>query len=136
MAAATAAAATAAPTGVAALHDRQRREAETFKRRETQRTAASQLLREWERRTRGDIYAMLGSLRQFVDLFDDDPLQWVAVQRGSAAALKKVWHRLAARLHPDRQQHRPLATQVLAEEVFKALTLAYAAEKERLGLHA
>ena len=60
----------------------------------------------------------------------------VPVPRGDATALKKAWHKLAARLHPDRQRQNPTASQVLAEEVFKKLSLAYQKEAERLGLQA
>jgi len=139
---ATRAAAEAAPevtprkTGVEALHERRRVEEATFKQRESKKHQADKLLHEWLGRTRGDVYEMMGSVKLFTDLFDSDPLAGILPQRGHAAQLKKAWHKLAAKLHPDRQQQNSVATQVLAEEVFKALTIAYAKENERLGVRA
>ena len=53
--------------------------------------------------------------------------------RGDAPALKKAWHRLAARLHPDKVANLPVGAQVLAEEVFKQLSIAVQKETERLA---
>ena len=121
-------------TGLEALHERRRVEEATFKQREAKKHQADKLLHEWLGRTRGDVYEMMGSVKLFTDLFDSDPLAGILPQRGHAAQLKKAWHKLAAKLHPDRQQQNSVATQVLAEEVFKALTIAYAKENERLGV--
>ena len=117
-----------------ALHQRTQREADDQKERALKRVQTDKLLRQWHARTGGDVYAMLASCKLFTDLFATDPLGGAAVARGDAAALKKAWHKLATRLHPDRQRGNPTATQVLAEECFKTLTLAYQKEADRLGI--
>lgn len=124
------------PSNVAALRQRAQREADEQQERVRHRLQAERLLVQWQARTQGDVYAMLGSCALFTDLFSNDPLGGKPVPRGDAAALKKAWHKLAARLHPDRQRQNPTASQVLAEEVFKKLSLAYQKEAERLGLQA
>ena len=58
--------------------------------------------------------------------------QGVSLKEGDASALKRQYHRLAARLHPDKVRDRPLNVQVAAEEVFKLLSIAYNKEMERL----
>jgi hypothetical protein len=120
-------------SGVQALKERKQREEATRRERENKKVAADRLLAQWAERTQGNVYAMINSAKLFTDLFDSDPLQGTTLQPGNAKALKKAWHRLAARLHPDRQRDNPTATQVLAEEVFKRLSLAYQKENERLG---
>ena len=109
-------------------------EAEEEKERESKKGAAERLLKEWQARTGGDVYAMFNSAKSFTDLFENDPLGGVPVQPGHAAGLKKAWHRLAAKLHPDRQRNNSTAMQVLAEEVFKTLSLAYNKESAKLGI--
>jgi hypothetical protein len=123
----------AAKSGVQGLKERQQREAREQKARDQKRAQADRLLAAWHERHRGDVYAMMGSVKVFTDIFTGgDPLAGKALPRGDAQALKKAWHKLAARLHPDRQQDADTATQVLAEEVFKALTMAYTKEVERI----
>ena len=58
-----------------------------------------------------------------------DPSDGAALGRG--APLKKNYHRLAARLHPDRRRTSDTAVQVLAEEVFKLISMAYRDEEAR-----
>ena len=122
------------PTGaVDGLKERRRREAREIKSREVKRAQADQLLARWQERHRGDVYAMMGSAKLFTDIFGSaDPLSGLTLTKGDAVSLKKAWHKLAAKLHPDRQRGNETATQVLAEEVFKALTMAYTKEAERI----
>ena len=120
--------------GVEGLKDRQRREEHEHKEREHKKLAADRLLRQWMERTSGDVYEMMKSCKLFTDLFSVDPLANIELKHGDSTALKKAWHKLAAKLHPDRQRANSTATQVLAEEVFKALTLAYQKETTRLGV--
>ena len=68
------------------------------------------------------------------DLFASDPIAGITLAQGDEKALKKAWHKLAAKLHPDRQRGSSTATQVLAEEIFKLLTIAYQKETQRLAL--
>ena len=72
-----------------------------------------------------DVYAMLGTLREFayLELRDDVPLR----RGASQAALKKAFHRASLSLHPDRIQHSNLSAsrKAEAEELFKALSAAY-----------
>jgi DnaJ-class molecular chaperone len=49
-----------------------------------------------------------------------------------ASSLRKCYHKLASKLHPDRQVGNPTATRVLAEEVFKLLTIAFQKEMDNL----
>ena len=155
-AAATAGGAAAAPphqklrrhqtTGLEGLKERQRHQEADQKEREHKKTAATRLLKQWMERTNGDVYEMMLSCKLFTDIFPmGDPLAAAAaggggggpgpplLTRGDGTSLKKAWHKLAAKLHPDRQRNNDTATQVLAEEVFKALTLAYQKEAQRLG---
>ena len=115
------------------LKERRRKEARETQSREVKRAQADQLLARWQERHRGDVYAMMGSAKLFTDIFGSaDPLSGLTLTKGDAASLKKAWHKLAAKLHPDRQRGNDTATQVLAEEVFKALTMAYTKEAERI----
>ena len=118
--------------GVQGLQERQRREAREQKAREGKKAQAERLLAMWHEKHRGDVYAMMSTIKLFTDLFGTDPLAGQALARGDAHALKKVWHKLAAKLHPDRQRSADISTQVLAEEVFKALTIAYTKEMQRI----
>ena len=77
---------------------------------------------------------MMTSCHLFTDLFATDPLGGMTLQRDDAVGLKKAWHKLASKLHPDRQRDNPMATQVLAEEVYKALSIAYNKESSRLAM--
>ena len=47
-------------------------------------------------------------------------------------SLKKAYHKLATRLHPDRHQHSALGVQVQAEEIFKLISSKYQQESDRL----
>jgi hypothetical protein len=123
-------------TGVEGLKERTRKEEALQKERASKKAGADRLLRQWTERTNGDVYAMMSSVKQFADLFSTDPLAGATLTRGDAPALKKAWHKLAAKLHPDRQRANSTAIKVLAEEVFKALTIAYQKENQRLGARA
>ena len=90
--------------GVQGLQERQRREAREQKAREGKKAQAERLLAMWHEKHRGDVYAMMSTIKLFTDLFGTDPLAGQALARGDAHALKKVWHKLAAKLHPDRQR--------------------------------
>lgn len=72
-----------------------------------------------------DVYAMLGTLREFayLELRDDVPLR----RGASQASLKKAFHKASLSLHPDRIQHSNLSAsrKAEAEELFKALSAAY-----------
>ena len=50
----------------------------------------------------------------------------------SAREVKKAYHKLATRLHPDRHQHSALGVQVQAEEIFKLISSKYQQESDRL----
>ena len=62
------------------------------------------------------------------------PEAWTAgeVTHGDLKSLKRAYHRAAAKLHPDKVQALPLASQALAEELFKALGEAYSKELKSL----
>ena len=61
------------------------------------------------------------------------PYQLLGVERtASASQLRKAYHKCAARLHPDKVQGESVQVRALAEELFKALGEAYAAETGRL----
>ena len=47
-------------------------------------------------------------------------------------ALRKAYHKCAARLHPDKVQGESVQVRALAEELFKTLGEAYAVETKRL----
>ena len=121
------------PSSVQGLKERTQREEATRRERESKKAATSKLLDEWHARTRGNVYEMLRTCHHFTDLFTSDPLKSVNLVSGDQTSLKKAWHLLAAKLHPDRQRGNPTATQVLAEEIFKVLTLAVQKENDRLG---
>ena len=53
--------------------------------------------------------------------------------RGDVGALKKSYHKIAAKVHPDRHATSSLAVRVQAEEVFKLISEAYAKEQARLS---
>ena len=101
--------------------------------RERNKLAADRLLKEWGSRTRGNVYEMMRSAHCFTDVFKGDPLEGTRLVEGDASSLKKCYHRLAARLHPDRQQGNPTATRVLAEEIFKELSIAFQKEASAIA---
>ena len=45
---------------------------------------------------------MMSSAHLFTDIFDADPLAGIELSRGNATALKKCYHKLAARLRDGR----------------------------------
>ena len=57
----------------------------------------------------------------------------VQVRVGDANALKKRYHRLAAKLHPDRQLEASIETRALAEELFKLVTIAFREEVDKIS---
>ena len=120
-------------SGVAGLKERKQKEEAEQRERASKKAAADRLLGRWGDKHRGDVYEMMRTIHLFTDIFAEDPMANVALTRGDTTALKKAWHKLAAKLHPDRQRAAPTATQVLAEEVFKQLTIAYNKEVERVA---
>lgn len=129
--------AAAAVGGVAGLKQRAAQQEALMAERAATRDAANRLLTTWHAQHKGDVYRMMKTCHVFGDIFGGvDPIANMSFGMNDATGLKKAWHKLAAKLHPDRQQHAPTATQVLAEEVFKTLTLAYNKEVERLALRA
>jgi curved DNA-binding protein CbpA len=101
-------------------------------RRQRKREEAATHVGGWAH-AHASIYDQLKSLPQIgPPLF---PEAWTAgeVNRGDAKALRKAYHRAAARLHPDKVQALPLNAQALAEELFKALGEAYQKEVKRLN---
>ena len=122
---------------MAGLKERKQQEEALNAERSAIRDAASRRLAKWTDQHRGDVYKMMRTCHLFADIFgNDDPMASVTLPKGDPTALKKAWHKLAAKLHPDKQRNASTATQVLAEEVFKTLTLAYNKELEKLALRA
>ena len=101
--------------------------------KERSKTAARRLLAQFEQRAQGSIYLMLQNLHLFTDLFAADPLGGERAAHGDAKALKKQYHKLAAKLHPDRHTASAPLVQVQAEELFKMLGDAYAKEQARIA---
>ena len=96
--------------------------------------ATRRLLEQFEQRTQGDIYLMLQNAHLFTDIFaTTDPLGGQKLARGDATALKKTYHKIAAKIHPDRHATSALQVRVQAEEFFKLLAEAYAVEQARLA---
>ena len=92
---------------------------------------AARRIKIWQQKHR-DIYSLLESLRSFgPPLFPKDPLGDATLER-NARSLRKAYHKCAARLHPDKVQGESVQVRALAEELFKALGEAYAAETGRL----
>ena len=92
---------------------------------------AARRIKIWQQKHR-DIYSLLESLRGFgPPLFPKDPLGDATLER-NARSLRKAYHKCAARLHPDKVQGESVQVRALAEELFKALGEAYAAETGRL----
>ena len=92
---------------------------------------AARRIKIWQQKHR-DIYSLLESLRGFgPPLFPKDPLGDATLER-NARSLRKAYHKCAARLHPDKMQGESVQVRALAEELFKALGEAYAAETGRL----
>ena len=80
-----------------------------------------------------EAYAMMRSAHHFMDVFSGgDPLHGSELEVGDATSLKKAYHKLAMRLHPDRHQHSALGVQVQAEEIFKLVSSKYQQESDRL----
>ena len=80
----------------------------------------------------GSIYDQLDSLPEIgPPIF---PEAWTAgsVTKGDAKALRRAYHRAAARVHPDKVHDLPVSAQALAEELFKALGEAYQKEVKRI----
>lgn len=119
-------------SSVEGLKERAQAEEKLARERERGQAAAKRILKEWCARTRGDAYSMMRSAHLFTDIFESDPLAGIELVNGNASSLKKCYHKLAAKLHPDRQRGNPTATQVLAEEVFKLITIAYQQESAKL----
>ena len=94
--------------------------------------ASAKLLAEWQARANGDVYRMMRTAHRFAEVLPADPLAGMSLAEGDAKSLKKAYHKLATKLHPDRQTGNSVAVQVLAEEVFKVLTAAYQKEANRL----
>ena len=124
-----------ASNSVQSLKEREQLQAADQKQREKVRKQTERLLERWQPSHKGDIYMMLNTVYLFPDLVSKGENNGGSsnVARGDSAGLKKAWHKLAAKLHPDRQRSNPLPTQVLAEEVFKLMSLAYHKEAERLA---
>ena len=124
-----------ASNSVQSLKEREQLQAADQKQREKVRKQTERLLERWQPSHKGDIYMMLNTVHLFPDLVSKGENNGGSsnVARGDSAGLKKAWHKLAAKLHPDRQRSNPLPTQVLAEEVFKLMSLAYHKEAERLA---
>ncbi len=78
------------------------------------------------------IYEQLAALPQVGPPIFPEAWTAGAVARGDLKSLKRAYHRAAAKLHPDKVQSLPLASQALAEELFKALGEAYAKELKAL----
>ena len=92
---------------------------------------AARRIKIWHEKHR-DIYSLLESLRGFgPPLFPKDPLGGATLER-DARSLRKAYHKCAARLHPDKVHGESVQVRALAEELFKALGEAYAAETNRL----
>ena len=92
---------------------------------------AARRIKIWQEKHR-DIYSLLESLRGFgPPLFPKDPLGGATLER-NARSLRKAYHKCAARLHPDKVHGESVQVRALAEELFKALGEAYAAETSRL----
>jgi len=92
---------------------------------------AARRIKIWQEKHR-DIYSLLESLRGFgPPLFPKDPLGGATLER-NARSLRKAYHKCAARLHPDKVHGESVQARALAEELFKALGEAYAAESSRL----
>ena len=101
--------------------------------REKLRFAARRLTEQWVARNGDDVYAMMRSAHHFMDVFSGgDPLHGSELKAGDAVSLKKAYHKLATRLHPDRHQHSALGVQVQAEEIFKLISSKYQQESDRL----
>ena len=94
--------------------------------------AADKLLAGWAARNHSNVYAMMRSAHEFRQILPSDPLSGFDLVEGDGRSLKRAYHKLAAKLHPDRQQGNSTEAQTLAEEVFKVLTLAYQKEAQRL----
>ena len=62
------------------------------------------MLADWEERSAHNVYAMMRSAHTFHEILPSDPLDGFELVEGDGKSLKKAYHRLAAKLHPDRQQ--------------------------------
>lgn len=112
----------------------QQKEAGDKKEAKLQRAKAeaSKRVGAWAETHRHDIYALLQSLRSFgPPLFAKDPLGSSGVER-EAKSLRKAYHKVAARLHPDKVRGESVHVQALAEELFKVLGELFKAELARL----
>ena len=88
---------------------KQQQEEAEQRERASKKAAADRLLGRWGDKHRGDVYEMMRTIHLFTDIFAEDPMANVALTRGDTTALKKAWHKLAAKLHPDRQRAAPTA---------------------------